>query len=56
MNGLASEAKQRPVHSAAMSDQETNITQQTVVIRQGGNGLGNVIAEVIISAAAIYAI
>ena len=56
MNGLASEAKQRPIHSAAMSDQETNTIQHPVVIRQGGNGLGNVIASVNFAAAAVYAI
>ena len=39
-----------------MPDQETNTTQQPVVIRQGGNGLGTVIAAVIIAAAALYAV
>ena len=39
-----------------MPDQETNSTQQPVVIRQGGNGLGTVIAAVIVAAAAIYAV
>ena len=39
-----------------MPDQEINTTQQPVVIRQGGNGLGTVIAAVIIAAAAIYAV
>ena len=39
-----------------MPEQETNTTQQPVVIRQGGNGLGTVIAAVIIAAAAIYAV
>ena len=39
-----------------MSDQETNPVQQPVLIRQGGNGLGTVIAELIIAAAAVYAI
>ena len=53
---LASAAKQGPVHAAGMSDQETNTTQQPVVIRQGGNGLGTVIAALIIAAATIYAI
>ena len=31
-------------------------TQQPVVIRQGGNGLGSVIAALILAAAAVYAI
>ena len=46
-----------------MADQEnasgTNSQQQApapVVIRQGGNGLGTVVAAVIIAGAAIYAI
>jgi hypothetical protein len=39
-----------------MPDQETNATQQPVVIRQGSSGLGTVIAAVIIAAAAIYAV
>ena len=39
-----------------MPDQETNTTQQPVVIRQGGQGLGTVIAAVILAAAAVYAI
>ena len=39
-----------------MPDQETNNTPQPVVIRQGGNGLGTVIAAVILAAAAVYAI
>ena len=39
-----------------MPDQETNTTQQPVVIRQGGQGLGTVIAAVIIAAAAAYTI
>ena len=46
-----------------MADQEnasgTNSQQQAlapVVIRQGGNGLGTVVAELIIAGAAIYAI
>ena len=56
MAALASAAKQGPVHSAGMPDQESNTTQQPVVIRQGGNGLGTVVAAVILAAAAIYAI
>ena len=39
-----------------MSDQETTTTQQPVVIRQGGNDLGSVIAAVILADAAVYAI
>ena len=39
-----------------MSDQQTTTTQQPVVIRQGGNGLGSVIAALILDAAAVYAI
>ena len=39
-----------------MSDQETNTTQQPVVIRQGSNGLGTVLAALIIAGAGIYAI
>jgi hypothetical protein len=39
-----------------MPDQESNPPQQPVVIRQGGNGLGTVIAAVILAAAAVYAI
>ena len=39
-----------------MSDQQANTTQQPVVIRQGGNGLGSVIVALILAAAAIYAI
>ena len=31
-------------------------TKQPVVIRQGGNGLGSVIAALILAAAAVYAI
>ena len=53
---LASAAKQGPVHAASMSDQETNTTQQPVLIRQGGNGLGTVLAALIIAGAGIYAI
>ena len=39
-----------------MPDQETNSTEQPVVIRQGSNGLGIVIGAVIVAAAAVYAI
>ena len=53
---LASAVKQGQVHSAAIPDQETNTTQQPVVIRHGGQGLGTVIAAVILAAAAVYAI
>ena len=53
---LVSAARQGPVDSAAMSDQQTTTTQQPVVIRQGGNGLGNVIAALNLAAAAVYAI
>ena len=56
MAALAPAAKQELVHSFGMPDQETNTTQQPVVIRQGGNGLGTVIAAVIVAAAAIYAV
>ena len=56
MAGLASAAKQGPAHSAVMPDQESNTPQQPVLIRQGGNGLGTVIAAVILAAAAVYAI
>ena len=50
-------AKHEPVHSLGMPEQETNTTQQQpVVIRQGGNGLGTVIAAIILAAAAIYAV
>ena len=38
-----------------MSDQQAN-TKQPVVIRQGSNGLGSVIAALILAAAAVYAI
>ena len=55
MAGQASAAKQGPVHTAAIPDQETN-SPQSVVIRQGGNGLGTVIAAVVLAAAAVYAI
>ena len=53
---LASAAEQGPVHAASMSDQETNTSQQPVLIRQGGNGLGTVLAALIIAGAGIYAI
>ena len=56
MAAPAPAAKQELVHSFGMPGQETNTTQQPVVIRQGGNGLGTVIAAVIIAAAAIYAV
>ena len=56
MAGVAPAAKQEPVHSDGMPDQETNSTQQPVVIRQGGSGLGTVIAAVIVAAAAVYAV
>ena len=39
-----------------MSDQQRTTTQPPVVIRQGGNGLGSVIAALILAAAAVYAI
>ena len=39
-----------------MPDQETNSTQPPVVIRQGGNGLGAVIAAIILASAVVYAI
>ena len=39
-----------------MSDQQTTTTQPPVVIRQGVNGLGSVIAALILAAAAVYAI
>ena len=39
-----------------MPDQVTNTTQQPVLIRQGGNGLGTVLAALIIAGAGIYAI
>ena len=53
---LASAAKQGPAALAAMSDQQTTTTKQPVVIRNGGNGLGSVIAALILASAAIYAI
>ena len=39
-----------------MSAQQTNTTQHPVLIRQGGNGLGTVLAALIIAGAGIYAI
>ena len=39
-----------------MADQHTTNTQPPVAIRQGGNGLGSVIAALILAAAAVYAI
>ena len=39
-----------------MSDQQTTTTQLPVVIRRAGNGLGSVIAALILAAAALYAI
>ena len=39
-----------------MSDQQTTTTQPPVVIRQGVNGLGSVIAALILAVAAVYAI
>ena len=53
MAALGSTAKQWPVHSAGMLDQEIKNTQKPFVIRQGGNGLGTVIAAVILAAAAV---
>ena len=52
---LASVAKQGPAPWAAVSGQQPT-TQQPVVIRQGGNGLGSVIAALILAAAAVYAV
>lgn len=40
----------------SMQDQQSNQAQQPVVIRQGGNGLGVVLAALIIAGAAIYAV
>ena len=37
-----------------MPDQDTNPTQQPVVIRKEGNGLGTVITALLIAAAAVY--
>ena len=54
MAALAPAAKQGPVHSDGMPDQETNSNQQPVVVRQGGNGLGTVIAAVIVAALGLY--
>ena len=42
--------------AALASAAKTTNTQQPAVIRQGGNGLGSVIAAVILAAAAVYAI
>ena len=56
MAALASAAKQWPVHSVGMPDQEIKNTQQPVVIRHGVNGLGSVIAALISAADAVYAI
>ena len=39
-----------------MSDQQTTTTLPPVVIRQGGNGLGAVIAAIILASAVVYAI
>ena len=39
-----------------MSDQQANTTQPPVVIRQGGNGLGSMIAALILAAATVYAV
>ena len=39
-----------------MPDQAPQQNQQPIVIKQGGNGLGMVIAAVIIAGAAVYAI
>ena len=39
-----------------MSDPAPQQNQQPIVIKQGGNGLGMVIAAVIIAGAAVYAI
>ena len=39
-----------------MSEQQTTTTKQPVVIPHGGNGLGSVIAALILAAAAVYAI
>ena len=52
---LASAAKQGPAALAAISDQQTTTTKQPVVIRHGVNGLGSVIAALILAAAAVYA-
>ena len=53
---LSSAAKQGLGDSAAISDQQTATTQQPLVIRQEGNGLGSVIAAVILVASAVHAI
>ena len=39
-----------------MPDQDTNTSQQPVVIRQGGNALGNVVAALILAGAVVYAV
>ena len=39
-----------------MSDQQTTTTQPPVVIRQEVDGLGSVIAALILAAAAVYAV
>ncbi len=52
----AKAAKQGLAALVAMSYQQTTNTQQPVVICQGGNGLGSLIAAVISAAAAVYAI
>jgi len=39
-----------------MSDQNSQQPQQPIVIKQGGNGLGVIVAALIIAAAAVYAI
>ena len=39
-----------------MPDQAQNNNQQPVVIRQGGSGLGTVVAAIILAATAVYAI
>ena len=52
---LASVVKHGPSALAAWSDQQTTSTQKTV-IRQGGNGLGSVIAALILAVTAVYAI
>ena len=56
MAALALVAKQGPVLYDGMPDRETNGPQQPVIIRQGGSGLGTVIAAVIVAAAAVYAV
>ena len=39
-----------------MSDQNSQQPQQPIVIKQGGNGFGVIVAALIIAAAAVYAI